>query len=234
MAEPLEHLSEQLLSEYLDGRLNPPVARRVQAHLAECERCRQRAQELETTVRLLQALPMLRPPRDFRLGPPARRQRLVASALPWMRVTSAIAAALFVILFMVDLLAPSPAPATSSAPKIGLAASSPTVPPSDSVTATRPAALPRSSATETEQTAGTEAFSARGGARVSALGTIVPLPTPTAADQQPGAGRLVKPLDAAASGMPRFWPWELLSGLLALIFSGATWLLGHRLRLERA
>jgi hypothetical protein len=34
--------------------------------------------------------------------------------------------------------------------------------------------------------------------------------------------------------MPRFWPWELLSGLLALIFSGATWLLGHRLRLERA
>ncbi len=50
------------LSEWIDGDLEPGVARRVGGHLAECAGCAQRARELRTVGRLLAQLPRLEAP----------------------------------------------------------------------------------------------------------------------------------------------------------------------------
>jgi hypothetical protein len=47
------------LSEWIDGDLEPAAAQRVQGHVASCEDCARRADELRTVSRLLAGLPRL-------------------------------------------------------------------------------------------------------------------------------------------------------------------------------
>ncbi|ABO50795.1 putative transmembrane anti-sigma factor [Desulforamulus reducens MI-1] len=55
-----------MLSPYLDGVLNSEECNEVRVHLASCLRCRAEFEELQATVLLLQELPELTPPVDFR------------------------------------------------------------------------------------------------------------------------------------------------------------------------
>lgn len=127
------HLSEPTLSDLLDSQPGPatPELAGEQDHLARCASCAGRLQELETVKRLLSHLPMVEPPRDFRLGPraletgaspaAAHRTRIVR-LYAWSRVFASSAAAAFVMLVGATLFldtatrgvspsAPLPAPA---------------------------------------------------------------------------------------------------------------------------
>ena len=69
------------LSPYLDGMLSARGSRRLEAHLAQCQACRDELAELQATVRALAELPLAEAPRSFALAaapapvvrPPARR-----------------------------------------------------------------------------------------------------------------------------------------------------------------
>jgi anti-sigma factor RsiW len=47
----------ELVSEYLDGELDPPTRRRVEAHLELCPACRVYVEQVRDTVRALGCLP---------------------------------------------------------------------------------------------------------------------------------------------------------------------------------
>lgn len=62
-----------VFSELLDGELDPPRRRRVEAHLAQCRRCRRTAGEVEALVRGCHHLLDQAPPLD-----PGLHRRLLA------------------------------------------------------------------------------------------------------------------------------------------------------------
>jgi len=57
---------QELLSAYIDGMLEPSVQNTVERHLEHCPACRQEAQDLKIIVGLVQELPLLEPPAEFR------------------------------------------------------------------------------------------------------------------------------------------------------------------------
>jgi len=61
------HLKPELLSEYLDGRLDQPHQKIVARSLAGCPACREELDTLRATVLALQSLPDLPLPRSFTL-----------------------------------------------------------------------------------------------------------------------------------------------------------------------
>src|SRR4051812_34764183 len=108
MERPGDHLSEQELSDYLDGRVEFAARRRARGHLDTCARCAAELDALGRTVELLRQLPELTPPRDFRIGPRRRRTPSVAERLyPWTRVLSVVAAAFCVVMLVLDISAAS-------------------------------------------------------------------------------------------------------------------------------
>lgn len=56
----------QNLSAYMDGQLEPAWLEAVSAHVGECRECRMELQELEETTAIVQSLPELSPPADFK------------------------------------------------------------------------------------------------------------------------------------------------------------------------
>jgi anti-sigma factor RsiW len=54
-----------LLSEYLDGVLNPETKNRVDRHLAECHACREDLADLKALVHELGSMEPIQPPEDF-------------------------------------------------------------------------------------------------------------------------------------------------------------------------
>lgn len=58
----------EMLSPYLDGALDPAEQQVVQKHLASCPSCRAEYEELKNCVTLLQELPEIAPPANFRVG----------------------------------------------------------------------------------------------------------------------------------------------------------------------
>lgn len=125
------HLSDELLSDYLDGRLGRAEAAQAELHLRGCPHCAAALDSLRATVGLLRTLPPVTLPRDFTLGPAAQpvgalRPRVLARLEVWTRSAAAIAAALLVVLVSLDLLGfGSPAPAArpiAQAPAAGPAA----------------------------------------------------------------------------------------------------------------
>lgn len=90
----MEHVRDEL-SAYLDGALVPARRADVEVHLRTCDLCRASLAELRSTARLIAALPAALPSR-----------RLVPSLAPranWLRPLrslSAVAAGMFVLLFM--------------------------------------------------------------------------------------------------------------------------------------
>ena len=88
------------LSSYMDGRLNPEDAVRVEKHLNTCRGCREDLESLGATVALLRRLPEVTPSRSFAVAPvramPGRR------VLPALRFAAAGAALLLVLAFAAD------------------------------------------------------------------------------------------------------------------------------------
>ncbi len=73
--------SRVLLSEHVDGRLDPRSEAKLQAHLSSCAECRTELEELQATVALLRSTPQVEPPRSFAL-PYAPRQELAPQRMP--------------------------------------------------------------------------------------------------------------------------------------------------------
>lgn len=90
----MEHVRDEL-SAYLDGALAPARRTDVEVHLRTCDLCRASLAELRSTARLIAALP-----------PAVPTRRLVPALAPrsnWLRPLrslSAVAAGMFVLLFM--------------------------------------------------------------------------------------------------------------------------------------
>src|SRR5690242_10294873 len=58
--------AEDELSGYLDDVLDPQLRRRVEAHLATCERCRIILEDFRRADELVRDLPFIEPPSDMR------------------------------------------------------------------------------------------------------------------------------------------------------------------------
>ncbi|ABO48590.1 putative transmembrane anti-sigma factor [Desulforamulus reducens MI-1] len=69
----------ELLSPYLDGVLDPVEHATVQKHLASCPACSRELAELKACIDLLQELPDIAPPADFRAGLMEKIDRLPSS-----------------------------------------------------------------------------------------------------------------------------------------------------------
>src|SRR4030042_3360417 len=61
------------LAPYLDGMLSVQESRRLEAHLAQCQTCRDERAELRATVQALAELPLAEAPRSFALTAAPRR-----------------------------------------------------------------------------------------------------------------------------------------------------------------
>ena len=98
---------DENLSAYLDGMLNPRERTRVERHLESCEECRAELEGLKYTINLVKLAPEVSLPRSF-LVPlsEARSQAAVRRgwAFPVMRMASAMATFLFVIVLSGNLL----------------------------------------------------------------------------------------------------------------------------------
>jgi hypothetical protein len=98
------------LSAFLDGELSPPATLRLEAHVASCEACASRLEELRETRSALRAMPEAEAPRSFALTPemarrdaaptrPPRTQRVVYG----LRLTSGALAVALAVVLLVDL-----------------------------------------------------------------------------------------------------------------------------------
>ena len=65
-----KHISQDALSEYLDGRLQGRPLERVELQLEQCDVCRLELSELQATVAMMQQLPMGQPRRSFVMSAP--------------------------------------------------------------------------------------------------------------------------------------------------------------------
>ena len=92
--------TRDLLSGYMDQRLNPEEVAHVEGHLRTCPGCREELGSLRATVALLHRLPEVAPSRSFAVAPvrplPGRR------ALPALRFATAGVVLLLVLAFAVD------------------------------------------------------------------------------------------------------------------------------------
>jgi anti-sigma factor RsiW len=92
--------TRELLSGYMDQRLNPEEVAHVEGHLRTCPGCREELDSLRATVALLHRLPEVTPSRSFAVAPvrplPGRR------ALPALRFATAGVVLLLVLAFAVD------------------------------------------------------------------------------------------------------------------------------------
>ncbi len=57
--------AKRLLSLYLDDELDPPSREKVSRHLQRCVSCERDMTDLAKTIRLMQAIEMVEPPRDY-------------------------------------------------------------------------------------------------------------------------------------------------------------------------
>ena len=67
----------ELVTDHLEGALEPDVRRRLERHLEECEGCVEHVEQVRRTVALLRAVPQ-----DEQLSPQAR-ERLLGAFRAW-------------------------------------------------------------------------------------------------------------------------------------------------------
>jgi len=99
------HPSTADLSARTDGSIGGRARARVDAHLASCEPCRRRLEELVAVRRLLASLPPPAAPRSFRLSPAVLREAKAAASRPFpaFQLAAAVAAVAFALLLAGDL-----------------------------------------------------------------------------------------------------------------------------------
>lgn len=107
----------ELLSEYLDGRLKPSDAARVEARLSRDANLKATLDDLRETRTLLRRLPQRRAPRNFRLTPKmAGIKPPEARAYPAFRFATGLAAFLFVAAVALNAFTPFAARHLAAAP----------------------------------------------------------------------------------------------------------------------
>jgi anti-sigma factor RsiW len=95
------------LSAYLDDMLSPKERARVERHLQECEECRDELEGLRYTIMLCKSVPEVPLPRSFLVPLSEAKPQKAAQrgwAFPALRVASAMATFLFVIVLSGNLL----------------------------------------------------------------------------------------------------------------------------------
>ena len=93
-----------LLSTYIDDRLDESQVATLEEHLATCGLCQEELQTLRSTVSLLQALPHASPRRSFALTEQPEVPRTAPAYLWGMRATTAAASVALMLLVAGDLL----------------------------------------------------------------------------------------------------------------------------------
>ncbi len=107
----------ELLSAYLDGRLNPSDAAHLEARLASDANLKATLEDLRHTRGVLRRLPQRRAPRNFRLTPKmAGIKPPEPRAYPAFRFATALAAFLFLASVAVNAITPIAAPRLAAAP----------------------------------------------------------------------------------------------------------------------
>lgn len=107
----------ELLSAYLDGRLSPSEAARLEARLSTDKNLKTTLDELRETRTLLRQLPRRRAPRNFRLTPQMAGIRPPAPrAYPAFRLATALVALLFVVAVGLNAFVPLAASRLTAAP----------------------------------------------------------------------------------------------------------------------
>ena len=66
------HISQEMVSAFLDGALSTKEMSRVDLHMASCEVCAQEANELRSVISVLRSMPTVPAPRSFAIPVPAR------------------------------------------------------------------------------------------------------------------------------------------------------------------
>ncbi|MFH1559990.1 MAG: zf-HC2 domain-containing protein [Chloroflexota bacterium] len=110
-----------LLSPYIDRRLDGPQVAALEEHLATCDPCQEELQTLRATVNLLQALPHATPRRSFAFTERPQVSRVAPAYLWGMRAATAMTSIAVVLLVAGDLLGTFSrdiAPADEADPKI--------------------------------------------------------------------------------------------------------------------
>jgi len=193
-SQPDDHLTDELLSAYIDGQVTAAERARVEAHLADCPACAGELRALRVTVSLLQEMPPAPLPRAFTI--PASVARLawwevltrsrLGLARGWGYRTLQGATALVAVLLMTvcggDLLLQTlpPAPAFLAAP----APAAPTSAPEGVRLATAPSSTPAPAARESlAQATATEGRAAK--PTTAPVPTRPPEPTPLAPKAAP-------------------------------------------------
>ena len=91
-----------MLSEYIDGGLEPGARDALEEHLADCPTCTEELESLRATVLMLRRMPEVEAPRSFRLAPASVTETPPPSEKPvflWgMRVSTAMAVVAFTVM----------------------------------------------------------------------------------------------------------------------------------------
>ena len=115
----VDHLTDEQLSALVDGEVTEAERGDLESHLGECTACGARLQALQRTVALVRQLPSVAMPRLFVLtdvqtrapsagaaaAPRAARTGALVRPL-WLRAAAGLAAALMVVFFFADAIAP--------------------------------------------------------------------------------------------------------------------------------
>ena len=99
------HISQEMVSAFLDGALSTKEMSQVDLHMASCEVCAQKADELRSVISVLRAMPTVPAPRSFAIPVPARAW-VPEPSRPWwspaplmgLRVAAGAAIALAIVL----------------------------------------------------------------------------------------------------------------------------------------
>ena len=93
-----------MLSEYIDKRLDNEKTSLVERHLQTCEACSRELESLKTTVQLLRRMPEISVPHSFKIPAtePSRGRVFATASLRWLRPATAIVAIALVVLLAGD------------------------------------------------------------------------------------------------------------------------------------
>lgn len=96
-----EHPDDELLNEYLDGRLTARESGELETHLAGCPSCAARLDRLQTVFSSLEALPELELSRDLSREVLAalRPQPQIARSLKWGTLAQLVTAGVILLVF---------------------------------------------------------------------------------------------------------------------------------------
>lgn len=112
----------EAISAYLDGQLAQKERARLEARLQASAELRSALEDLRNTRTLLRSQPRVRAPRNFTLTPQMvgglAPRRSTPSLFPFMRLASAFAGLVFVLVLVADLFAGAPPVPTASMPQM--------------------------------------------------------------------------------------------------------------------